>query len=81
MDAKEFYNEVFNNLNDVYQTNALRNDYSFLFVDTGTNIFDGAFACNCFVRNAIIDLRNTGRAVLHAVDTEDIGDIRADWFN
>jgi hypothetical protein len=76
---KDFFNAVMDNLSEDYNVNGY--NYEYLFIDTYSNIYDGASACNCWVSNAIIDLYENGRAVLHAVDPEDIEDIKNDWFN
>jgi hypothetical protein len=78
-DIQTFFYDVFDILNNGdWRANAY--EYSYLFIDTFDNIYNGARACNCGVWNAIIDLYERGYTTLHAVDHEDIEEIRADWF-
>jgi hypothetical protein len=84
MDPVKFYWSVIENLNYDYNVNGLRPEdgATYLYVDTYSAVYDGAFVTNACYRNAIFDLRNTGRAVLHAVtDPDDIEDIKTNWLS
>jgi hypothetical protein len=82
MDPHKFYWAVIENLNYDYNVNGTRPEDGacYLFIDTYSAVYDGAFATNACYRNAIFDLRNTGRAVLQAVDPEDVEDVKRDWL-
>jgi len=79
LDRDTFFNAVFDNLNEDYQTNGTR--YEYLFIDTFNNVYNGTFCTNTCFWNAIFDLYETGRALLHALDPEDSEEVRAEWFN
>ena len=80
IDKDVFFNDVFEAIGEEYEINALRNDYSMLYIKSYDAIYFGAFACNAFVQNSIIDLLNDGKCKFFAVDDDDKPDIIKDFF-
>ena len=81
-EKKDFYNDVVTAISDHgYNINGLHNDYSQLYImnDDG-DIYNGAFACNAFASNAILEMFDSGICTFHAVDDADKDDVILDFF-
>lgn len=79
-DKDLFFNDMFECLNNMgFDLNGY--EKTDLYIQSDDRFYIGAFACNTFVQNSILDIYIKGYGVLDLItDRDEIQDIIKDWF-
>jgi len=78
IDKDVFFSDMYAAIEDEYEINGY--DNAILYIKSYDAVYSGAFACNTFVQNSIIDLFNGDKCIFTAVDDDDKADIIEDFF-